>query len=263
MNFNVKYQGSNYSISADYKKGGKALLLLLHGLGCTKESFKDIWNRKEFDDYSILAIDILGFGDSAKPQDFSYLLEDQATLIKSLLDLLVSHDNILVVGHSMGGSIGLLLTEMLGNKVEAFINLEGNLVSEDCGLLSRKTTSVSLNEFKNHVFDELREKFKTSPHKASQIWAAWSEKADPLAFYRSAASLVQWSDSGILLEKFLKLPAKKYYLSGDREKQTLRKGKMFERLKHIPLIEIPNSGHFMMNDNPEDFYRILGETIKR
>jgi pimeloyl-ACP methyl ester carboxylesterase len=56
------------------------MLLLLHGLGCSKESYRDIWFRDEFNDYSIISLDLIGFGGSSKSDKFSYKMEDHASV---------------------------------------------------------------------------------------------------------------------------------------------------------------------------------------
>lgn len=69
--FSISHGGSSYEVSTAFRKRGGELLLLLHGLGCSKESFRDIWFRDELNDYSIISLDFLGFGDSTKSYKFS------------------------------------------------------------------------------------------------------------------------------------------------------------------------------------------------
>lgn len=162
-----------------------------------------------------------------------------------------------LIRNSMGGAIGLLLAEKLSNKLISFTNVEGNLVSEDCGLLSRKTISVSFEEFRKSVFAELKSETKESNNKSSNLWLEWNEKSNTLAFYSSSESLVKWSDSRKLLAKFKNLKTKKVYFYGDKNSEM----KVLNELGNIRKIEISNSGHFVMNDNPEQFYTKLGDFI--
>ena len=157
----------------------------------------------------------------------------------------------------MGGAIGLLLAEKLSNKLISFTNIEGNLVSEDCGLLSRKTISVSFEEFKKNVFAELKSEIKELNNKSSKLWLEWIEKSNTLAFYSSSGSLVKWSDSRKLLAKFKNLKTKNVYFYGDKNSEM----KVLNELGNMRKIEIYNSGHFVMNDNPEQFYTRLGDLI--
>ncbi len=252
----INYQGKELEISTNLNESGKEFVIFIHGLGCAKESFDDIFVFSRFNDFSLLAIDLIGFGDSSKPKDFSYTMEDQAEICKLLLDEF-NPKKVHIVAHSMGGAIGLLLAEKLSDKLVSFTNIEGNLISEDCGLLSRKTISVPIEDFKNKVFDELKSSIAESKDKGLQLWLKWNEKSDTLAFYRSSESLVEWSDSGKLLEKFKNLKIKKVYIYGDRNSGM----KVLDDLGDIKKIEISNSGHFVMNDNPEEFYTRLSDFI--
>lgn len=80
-----------------------AILLLLHGLGANG----DVW-AKLLDDLTwpgrILVPDLRGHG--ASPHATSYSLQDHAEDVAALLN---SSDEIYILGHSMGGMVGLVL----------------------------------------------------------------------------------------------------------------------------------------------------------
>ena len=230
-------------------------MFFIHGLGCCKDAFDDAFKVDEMKGFSLMAIDLPGFGKSSRPRGFSYSLEDQAEVCRRVLDQ-IQGNKIHIVGHSMGGAIGLLLAEKM-SKVASFIDIEGNLISEDCGLLSRKATVVSFQDFKGEVFDQLIAKIKQSREKGARLWATWNTMSDPFAFYRSAQSLVNWSDSRNLLKKLKGLAIKKAYIYG--EKNT--KMAVLHRLGSIKKIAISKSGHFVMNDNPQEFYKVLGKAL--
>jgi pimeloyl-ACP methyl ester carboxylesterase len=46
------------------RDGGKDLVLLLHGIGCVKESFAGLWDTPELDGLALLAPDLPGHGAS-------------------------------------------------------------------------------------------------------------------------------------------------------------------------------------------------------
>lgn len=254
--FKVRYQGCDLDISATYSNRGDELVLLIHGLGCTKDSFEQVVKYQELKKFSLLAYDLIGFGDSSKPQDFTYQLEEQAEIIHLLLEKL-HPKKVHIVAHSMGGAIGLLLTEKIATKLVSFVNIEGNLIKEDCGLLSRKTISVSFKEFKNNLFEELITTMAGSKESGARLWAKWAAKSDPVAFYRSAGSLVKWSDSGNLIKKFKALRVPKIYVYGAKNSQM----KILSYLDSISKIPISNSGHFVMTDNPREFCSMLTKFI--
>jgi hypothetical protein len=40
--FQIDFDGNKYEVATTFRKQGGELLLFLHGIGCSKESFKDI-----------------------------------------------------------------------------------------------------------------------------------------------------------------------------------------------------------------------------
>ena len=83
------------------------------------------------------------------------------------------------------------------------------------------------------------------------------DKALPLGFYKSAESLVRWSDSGELILRFRNLPCRKAYFYGEKNADIVA----LHRLNYIEKIMIGSSGHFMMNDNSDGFYPRLGRFL--
>lgn len=257
MNLQVDHQGSRYNIATRQKGiGNSSLILCIHGLGCAKESFEAVFKDPRFNGYSLLAPDLLGYGDSAKPDGFSYAMDDHATILQTLL-LQYKYKDLHLVMHSMGGAIGLLLAQHLPN-VKTIVSVEGNLIPEDSGLISKKTASVSFTEFKDSTFDELRETISSTNDIGAKLWFEWTKKSSPLAFYRSAISLMEWSNSGELMKIFQGSGAKKAYIYGEKNGDI----PVLQQLGNIETYEIANSGHFVMNDNPEAFCEVLNGLIK-
>ncbi|MBI2144315.1 alpha/beta hydrolase [Candidatus Woesearchaeota archaeon] len=254
--FSVEYRGHSLEISARYRKPGQELILFIHGLGCNKEFFDDAFSFPQFGGFSLLSIDLVGFGRSSKPQDFSYSMEGQAEACRLLLGGL-KPTRIHIVAHSMGAAVGLLLAEKIQGTLASFVNVEGNLTGEDCGFISRRIASVPFENFKTLLISQLKGEIAKLPGKGNQLWSSQIGKSDPLAFYQSARSLVEWSDSGQLLERFRSLAARKAYVYGEDSRISA-----LHKLGRIPLIKIPKSGHFVMADNPNEFYARLAEFIE-
>ena len=249
--FQVSLCGMDIAISARYRSGGNDLVLFVHGLGCSKESFDDAFTYPGFADFRLLAIDLPGFGDSSKLQEFSYTMEDQARVLMMVLER-IGFSRLHIIAHSMGSAVALLAAEKISANLATFVNVEGNLIAEDCGLLSRRTIQIPFADFQEKAFDRFRSK-------GPRPWREQSSKADPLAFYKSCQSLVSWSDSGKLLERFTNLRASTLYVYGDQNSDMA----ILTKLRGIRKVEIPDSGHFVMNDNPEEFYRQAFKVIVR
>ena len=128
---------NDYEIAAVYSKGSGDLLFCIHGLGCSHNSFRSLEGQSELKDYSFLAVDLFGFGNSGRSDEFSYSMEDHAEICAALLQQF-SYERLHLLAHSMGGAIALLLPPNILDSVESFANIEGNLIAADCGIASRR-----------------------------------------------------------------------------------------------------------------------------
>lgn len=252
----VNYRGQPLSVSTKLQPGSDHLLLFLHGLGCAKESFDGAFTASGLSGFTICTIDFPGFGASSKPGQFSYTLEDHANVALLVVQKLAPA-KVSIAAHSMGGAIGLLLAEKLPN-LEYFINIEGNLVAEDCGMASRDLAGQSLDEFINHGSAQFLTGLKTSPRPDLQTWARWYQQASPQALHASTRSLVKWSDSGRLLAVFNSLKNKAYIHGDDNNQDPL-----LPRLEQAKIICISQAGHFMMLDNPNEFYSAIRSCCRK
>ena len=243
------------------KRDGPASFVFIHGLGASKNSFDRCFGMEAFSGYTLAALDLPGCGESSWPDDFSYSMKDQADLVMKWIRGL-ELTRIILVGHSMGGVICLYLTEALGTEVKAFFNLEGNLSREDC-IFSDKVASGSLKDFESKGFEEFRstlsEVLQKYPSQGLKNYYHNISKAYPRALYLSSVSLVKESCHGNLNQRFSALPVKKWYVFG--EKSVNRSARSFLEENKIPYFIVPESGHFMMDDQPGVFYRMLFEAF--
>ena len=213
-------------------------------------NFADAWNFTGFQNLSLLSIDFTGFGFSDKPENFSYEMAAQASVCSEIIRQF-QYVDLHIIAHSMGGAIGLLFPDDLLKQIRSFANLEGNLISADC-FTSRQVARQSIEEFNNSLFPKMKRKLTNKPEILRDL-----ENASPLAYYRSCVSLVSWSDSGLLLEKFRKLSCRKAYFYGERNGDI----EPLRSLKDIRCIQVEKSGHMMMLDNPKGFYETLNDFL--
>ena len=233
-------QIANQELSCNIKNGNIGDIFFIHGLGCSKESFDNAFTDNCFAGWRLIAPDLPGFGESSKPAELSYSMNEQADILKKLLDKLKSECPV-IVAHSMGGAVGILLNDMLPS-IEYFFCLEGNLISEDC-FVSAKIASISENDF-------IEKNFNKNPLKYRCRQLESDPEPSPIAYYRSSVSLVELSESGILLKKYMDLKSPKTYFYGEENKNI----EAIKILTGTDTVEIKGSGHFMMNDNPGQTY---------
>jgi len=247
--------GETHDIVLSSRGGGSELIFFIHGLGCAKESFADAFQNPALAPYSLAAIDLPGFGDSPLPEGFSCALEDHAQVCLATLASL-PHGAVHIAGHSMGGAIAVLLAERLGKRLASLVSIEGNFIGSDC-TVSRRAVSITYDRFRERLRRELMLAARGPEEKGMRLWAEWSAKSNPRAFTESARSLVEWSDSGKLLSHFLALPCRKAYFFGERNRTI----PVLSRLGPVPAIMINRSGHFLMNDNSDEFYTKLAAVL--
>ena len=238
----VQYKGFDLEISAYIHRNSDQCILCLHGLQSNKDIFKNVMINSFLKDYSILMVDFIGFGNSSKPKEFSYELMDQAKVIRAIITSLKMR-NIHLIGHSMGGMIGILLLDMIPKKIISLINLEGNLVLEDCET-SKDVGNFTFEEFHTFGFQKIKDEIRESNEKSAKCRETWLNQIPDYAFYNSSLSIVTWSKRRRLLSIFMKSKHKKLFVYGDKNKF-----KTNPLTSKIQLAEIPHAGHFMMIDN--------------
>jgi|SRR5215469_1657646 len=249
--FLIEYGGEHVGLSGAVRHSGRHLITLLHGFGCTSECFGEIFDNTALDDMSILALDFPGHGDSGRLNDISlYNLQAFADMANAVIDLL-SPEQVTFVGHSMGGAVSLIASQTR-NDLYGLVDVDGNLVSQDCGIVSRETADQPLDQFLEHGYGDFLDFLRKSEDQAALKWATWYAKADPAALHELARSLVEWSDSGKLLD-LLKSQKRVVYLHGDQDS----KDYLLPVIDDIEIRAIAHSGHFMMVDNPTAFFQAV------
>ena len=215
---------SNQPIKLDYHiQPGKtnAVICCLHGLWGSREDFSNIFEAKEFQDYTIVALDFPGHGNSEYIKDLA--MDDLAGLVHMFLLSIWIHETILV-GHSMGGLVGLLYTYKFPSEVRLFVNIEGSLSVEDWSF-SRYIHSLDIGEF--------QATFSDSP---------WMKDC--------STSMIDFSENGNLMKKFESVANKSVYIYGS--KSTIPYLEKIESFK-IPVIEITESWHHPFLEDPKEF----------
>ncbi len=230
------------------------LIVMIHGLGCSKSVYNGAKTGDFGKYFEILAIDMLGHGDSPKPPESTYDIVLHARAITATITAHVPANRPLgLVCHSVGGAVGLFAAHMLPNPLVAFINLEGNLIGADCGLVSRRTASVDESEFINSLCSIMNKEMQARGEDTSDFL-----RCSPSAYHRTARSVVALCDQEEPLRLFETLQTHKAYIFGDANHDM----PILQRLSDIPSFSISRSGHMMMLDNPREFYETLQRILE-
>ncbi len=105
-----------------YNPNGDDTLVFVHGFMGSSYDFHLLSEKliETNPNLQIIAIDLLGFGFSSKPNDFNYSRENQAIIIHALLNHL-DIDYYHLAGHSMGGEIIIRHTYLFPEHVQSLV----------------------------------------------------------------------------------------------------------------------------------------------
>lgn len=255
----LEVQGVEFDIAAIHRPGGLEPIVFLHGFGSTKEDYADITRHALFDGHGFLAYDAPGCGET-RCADLSkvsipFLVETALAVLDAL-----GFERFHLVGHSMGGLTALMLAHRHPQRVISFVDIEGNIAPEDC-FLSRQIVDHPRPDAEA-FFDDFIERTRQAPAYASALYASsLRHKVRAAAVPGIFGSMVELSDRGGLMDKFLGLPMPKMFMYGQQNAA-------LSYLSHIEsrgvrLSEIPDCGHFPMYSNPTLMWRAIGEFQSR
>lgn len=257
----ITHRKRTVRISVRLRRSGDDVVMFLHGLGCAKESFDGAFRSGRLRGLSLCSFDFPGFGASDRWPPDDYSLETYARLAALLAERLrtefgVGAGRVTLVGHSMGGAVAALAAHDIP-ALHGLVSVEGNLVADDCGMVSRRIAEQTQTAFLSSGYRELGAELDGSRAKDMRTWASWYAAADAAAVHRSARSLVEWSDSEKLLDVFNGLGTSAAYIYGAAD----AKAHLLPRLEHCDVRRIDRAGHFLMVDRPRAFYRVLTEVL--
>jgi pimeloyl-ACP methyl ester carboxylesterase len=136
----LNYKGKQFSIEYFLREGQKETILFIHGLGGAKENYLEACKSNALADHTLICFDNPGTGNYSYYDDCLLDVDDLAAITSLFIEKLNLSDFILC-GTSMGGLTTLLYLKGDGQKkVKAYINIEGNLMPEDCMFSSKVVT---------------------------------------------------------------------------------------------------------------------------
>jgi pimeloyl-ACP methyl ester carboxylesterase len=237
---------------------GKPALVFVHGWSC----HRTYWQRqmKAFSArHLVVSLDLAGHGDSGDERrqwGMEAFGQDVAAVVRHL-DL----DEIVLVGHSMGGSVILEAAELLGERViglvpvDTFFDVESRLSKEQAEQFLqpfradfRAATRRYLSE---HMFVE-----ETDPALKETIVSELS-MAEPSVAIESLGELLTYDTPAALTQ--IKAPI--HCINSDR--YVTRVDVAQRHTRSFNAERIPSVGHFPMIEKPEEFNRLLADVIRR
>ena len=105
------------NISINYEKigYGDKKIVLLHGFGTSLRTWDDIKGFFPKNEFTLYLIDLKGFGNSSKPEDDKYTIQEQSKIVEQFIKD-INTDSLYLIGHSFGGAVALVTQISLLNE---------------------------------------------------------------------------------------------------------------------------------------------------
>ncbi|MEX3964544.1 alpha/beta fold hydrolase [Paraburkholderia sp. EG286B] len=257
--FSFDVDGTALELSAIHRDGDKAPIVFLHGFGSTKEDYADIVRYAAFEGHPFVAYDAPGCGETQcahlSKVGIPFLVETALAVLER-----VGFDRFHLVGHSMGGLTALMLAHRHPERVLSFVDIEGNIAPEDC-FLSRQIVEYPHADAER-FFSDFIERTRHAPAYASALYAASVRyKVRAAAVGPIFRSMVDLSDNGDLMRKFLGLPFPRMFMYGQQNAALSYLDHI--RDQGVALAEIADCGHFPMYSNPVAMWRAIAGFQRR
>src|SRR4051794_15330037 len=118
-----------------YRTAGKGpVVLLVHGVAGSSQTWDEIIPALARD-HTVIAPDLLGHGESAKPRG-DYSLGAYASGLRDLLAVL-GHDRATVVGHSLGGGIAMIFAYQFPERTERMVLVDAGGLGKEVSIALR------------------------------------------------------------------------------------------------------------------------------
>lgn len=236
-------------------------LVLIHGWSCDSRYWKNqiaTLAKK----HKVITIDLAGHGHSSQNRT-NYTIGAFAEDIKAVIEK-EQIDDLILIGHSMGGAVVAKTAEILPNKIKGLIVVD-TMQNIEKTLSAEEVTSMTLpfeQDFVNSAKIFVKQMFIKSTNEDIVKWVQEDMSSAPkhaaLSSFKNYMNLYATGKTPNLF-KTIDIPVisiNAHLWPTDPEANK-------KHIKDYTLIYIENSGHFPMFENPKEFNKLLLEAVKK
>jgi len=252
MNFVV----NDFNIYYEKYGVGRNTIIILPGWGDTRSTFyKMIEVLKEF--YTVYILDYPGFGNSDFPNR-DLTIYDYANLIKDFIKIM-GIDNPIIIGHSFGGRIGIILTGLYK------LNIKKMILIDSAGIKRKKSLKTKLKQF---IYKCLKKLGTILPKNIRTIYLDKLISIFGSTDFKNLEQNIRKTFIKVVnedLTNYLKqINTSTLLIWGENDLDTpLDDGKLMNvKIEDSGLIIIPNAGHFPYLEYPYYINKIILEFLK-
>jgi pimeloyl-ACP methyl ester carboxylesterase len=266
-------------VRAGNEVGSGPALLLLHGLGSDHTTWDPVIDQLARR-YTVIAPDLLGHGQSAKPRA-DYTLGGYANGMRDLLTVL-GIDKVTLVGHSFGGGVAMQFAYQFPERTERMVLVgTGGLGPEVTPVIRALTTPGfeylmgpltapgvrQVAAFAMRALSRTRIKEFRDFDEVAKIYETFSQYDARSAIAHVTRAVVDWrgqvvtmADRAYLTEA---MPLCVIWGEDDRVIPATHASIAVELAPGARVEIIANAGHFPHKDHPERFVRIVNDFVRK
>ena len=257
-----------------YRQAGWGpVIVLIHGITGSSDTWGDLMEELS-ESYTVVAPDLLGHGQSAKPRG-DYSLGAYASGIRDLLAAL-GHDRATIIGHSLGGGVAMQMAYQFPERVERLGLVSSGGLGREVNLLLRASvlpgselvlpllTAERVVNVTNAVAGGLGRLGLRAGADVQEMWAGFCSLGDVearAAFIHTLRGIIDPGGQRVSATDRLYLAAEMPTLIvwGERDPVIpFRHGlRASEAMPGSHLVSFPEAGHFPHRDNPRRFARAV------
>ncbi len=257
--------------------GSGPVVLFIHGILGSQQQWGHLVDAMD-DDHRVIAPDLFGHGESAKPLG-DYSLSAHAAAMRDLLDHL-GVDRVTLVGHSLGGGIAMQFFYLFPERVERLVLVSSGGLGREVNLILRSATLPGAAQVLSVVASApVLSQVEALGRRASRlgwrpgadvnaIWQGFSSLGDResrIAFLATTRAVIDIGGQSISahdhLGDALPIPAMIVWGTKDRMIPVAHARSVERELPDCRVELFEGAGHFPHLDDPERFARVLREFI--
>ena len=144
--FNNIFAVRTLYVAFDSGAKNKPTVILLHGVAATSGTWDLLIKELDANKNRIIAFDLLGFGQSPKPNNCEYLIDDHIKYIRRTIKKLAIKKPYTIVGHSMGSIIAARYSQIYSKDIKATFLLSLPLY------LAKTKSNKSFSDMQTDIF---------------------------------------------------------------------------------------------------------------
>ena len=261
------------------RSGGEGpVVVLIHGMAGSSATWNAVLPSLA-EQFTVVAPDLLGHGDSANPPMADYSLGAFASTVRDVLDVL-GHQRATVVGQSLGGGVAMQFAYQFPDRCERLVLLDSGGLGRDVAPLLRGLTFPGVEYLFPLVFTSAacqagntvasllgKVGLRKSPQ-AEEMWRSYESLVDPArraAFIRTLRSVINLGGQQVSAHDRLHIGEQipTLIVWGGRDSNIpIEHGYDAHRaLPHSRFEVFEEAGHYPHCEAPERFVRVLTDFV--